>query len=274
MSAHLPDRISTADERGELFGVHIPELQLPLGEYRAAFRAAALQPDERYVELGSGHGHGLVLAAGEFGARALGIEYLEDAIATSRQRAADAGVADRVEVVRADLRRVDLRDADVVHLHLGPAFHDLLASRLEQALSPGARVVCAGWEVPGWRADPAAESTWPGGSVYRPADPAWHVSLASCGRDRDSGAVVAWLDVHADLADVTVTATTSDGSSLPVLLREQRLWRGQRVAVAIDDGGGSGGSVSTVRLELVADARDGRRCARGPGWQLAPEQRD
>ncbi|MCW2950165.1 MAG: hypothetical protein JWN41_1178 [Thermoleophilia bacterium] len=57
---------TTSDERGELFGVHIPELQLSNDEYRAGMRAAQLAPGEAYLELASGHGNGLVIAASDF----------------------------------------------------------------------------------------------------------------------------------------------------------------------------------------------------------------
>src|SRR5690606_17412357 len=99
---------TTAEERGELFGIHIPELQLSPDEYRAGFRCAGLQPEERYVELGSGHGNGLVIAAAEFRAHAHGVEYLPDAIDRARRAAEVAGVAEHVTIERADLRSADL----------------------------------------------------------------------------------------------------------------------------------------------------------------------
>lgn len=65
MSDDPRDPSTTAELRGELFGVHIPELQLSIADYRGGLAAAKLTADERYLELGSGHGRGLVLAAGE-----------------------------------------------------------------------------------------------------------------------------------------------------------------------------------------------------------------
>ena len=99
---------TTADERdGELFGVHIPELQLSTEEYRRGIAAADLRDGERYLELGSGHGMGLVIAAREFGAIAVGVEYLDEAIDRAREAADRAGIGERVELIRADLRRID-----------------------------------------------------------------------------------------------------------------------------------------------------------------------
>ena len=192
----MNDSTTTAELRDELFGVHIPELQLPQEEYRASFVAAGLGDGDSYVELGSGHGIGLLLAATEFGARTTGVEYLADAIERTRRAADRAGVADRVELVHEDLRRFDPGDADVVHMHLGPAFHDVIAARLERLLTPDTRVIAAGWRVPGWLHDQDAFDAWEGGYVYRPADPRMHATWG----ERGDGWVE--LHVHADLRDI------------------------------------------------------------------------
>lgn len=202
MSDDWRDPSTTAELRGELFGVHIPELQLSVDDYRDGLSAAQLAEDEHYLELGSGHGRGLVVATSEFGAHATGVEYLEDALARARRAADAAGVGDRVELLRDDLRRVDPTPFDVVHMHLGPAFHDVLAARLERLLSQHARVVAAGWKVPGWLPDPVAETRWEHGYVYRPADPRMQASWGEVGSTDE----LAWIElhVHADLDAIEV----------------------------------------------------------------------
>lgn len=160
----------------DLFGVHIPELQLELGDFREALAAASLQPGETYLELGCGHGRGLVMAASEFEARAIGVDYLPDALQRARRLATKAGV--EVELVQDDLMRYDPTDADVILVHLGPAFHDVLAPRLESMLTATTRVVACGWPVPGWLEQWDAFG-FPAGYLYRPGDPRqhgeWHV---------------------------------------------------------------------------------------------------
>src|SRR4051812_26316483 len=117
-----------------MFGVHIPELQLPDDAFRDAFRAAGLADGEVYLELGSGHGRGLVIANAEFGAEARGVEYVTDAIELAHAYARERGA--QIDVVRADLMTVDPSEADVLLLHLGAAFHDVLAPRLQGLLKP------------------------------------------------------------------------------------------------------------------------------------------
>jgi hypothetical protein len=246
------DPTTTAEARGELFGVHIPELQLPDEEYRSGLRAAALEPGETYVELGSGHGRGLRIAAAEFGAEAIGVEYLDDANARALETARRAGVADHVHVVRDDLRRYDPAHADVVHMHLGPAFHDVLAPRLERLLTAASRVVAAGWRVPGWLPLDTALDTWDGGYVYRPADPRMHATWGAT-HEVDGDELVHELNVHADLAALEVRV---DGSAGGARLSATRAGRGQSLLVAVPreyDGA----------LELWARCRAGRFTLRG-----------
>jgi SAM-dependent methyltransferase len=253
MSDTQRDSSTTAELRGELFGVHIPELQLPTQEYRAGLQAAGLRADERYLELGSGHGRGLVLAAEEFGAHATGVEYLEDAIERALRAARRAGVEQLVEVVREDLRRIDPTPFDVVHMHLGPAFHDVLAPRLERLLAQHARVVAAGWCVPGWLPDPAG-AAWDGGYVYRPADPRMQASWGEAGQTDE----LPWVElhVHADLTDLEPRIDGVPAGDRLALDRRVAA-RGTTVLVQRPAAG---------ELSVWARCRAGRLTQRGPAW--------
>jgi predicted O-methyltransferase YrrM len=268
MEAHMsevdpgPDALTTSDERGELFGVHIPELQLPAEEYRGGMRAAELAAGEHYLELGSGHGRGLVMAAVEFEADAHGIEYLEDAIERALRAAQKAGVADRVEITRDDLRRARVASADVVHMHLGPAFHDVLADRLERLLTPNARVIAAGWKVPGWQPLPDALAAWDGGYVYRPADPRWQATWGEPTEVEDGVRLVP-LNVHADLEAIEPRVTAGSGSATPaVAVSRARAGRGQELTIAV------AASSTPVELTVWARSRNGRFTQRGAVMRL------
>ncbi len=258
MSDGARDPSTTAELRGELFGVHIPELQLSVADYRAGLGAARLTEGERYLELGSGHGRGLVVAAAEFGADATGVEYLEDAIARARRTADKAGVAARVELLRDDLRRVDPTAYDVVHMHLGPAFHDVLAARMERLLAQHARVVAAGWKVPGWLADPVAAEQWESGYVYRPADPRMQASWGATGQTDE----LEWIDLHVH-ADLDAVEVRVDGAPAG--------------EIAIDRTHAARGTTLLVQrprfgeLAVWARCRAGRFTQRGPTWKTTEQ---
>ncbi len=247
-----------AERRGEQCGVHIPELQLSVADYRDGLAAAQLADGEQYLELGSGHGRGLVVAAKEFGAHATGVEYLEDAIERARRAADKAGVADRVELLRDDLRRVDLTSFDVVHMHLGPAFHDVLAARMERLLTQHARVVAAGWKVPGWMPDPVAAARWETGYVARPADPRMQASWGELGSTDE----LDWIElhVHADLDAIEVRVDSAP--ELTIALDRTRAARGTTVLVQRPASG---------ELAVWARCRAGRFTQRGPAWSDGQE---
>ncbi len=256
-----PETQTTADRDGTLFGVHIPEVQLDPAEYRAAFTVAQLQAGERYVELGSGHGHGVVMAAAEFGALACGIDYLEDALDRTRVEAGRRGVGQLVELERADVRTYDARNADVLYMHLGPAFHDVLAAQLESQLSPVSRVIAAGWKVPGWQPVPGTQEQWTTGYLYRPADPHLHCSWATPVRAPGDGGWLVELHVHADLSEIEIRPSGR--------VDRRTLLRGQSGLVWIPDAAGPS-------IEIWAHARDGRFTRRGPSFDTShwiPEQR-
>jgi SAM-dependent methyltransferase len=278
MAQVAEDPRSTADDRGELFGVHIPELQLADDEYRAAFKAAGLTQGERYLELGSGHGRGLIIAAAEFGAVAVGVEYLEDAIERTRRAAADAGVSERVQLVRDDLRRIAPQAANVVHMHLGPAFHELLAPRLERLLDSSTRVIAAGWKVAGWKPLQAALEAWDGGYVYCPADPTLHTTWQGDVRFLDApghrpglglalgSRVVLQLEAHAQLTQLELRLGGPGARSVRPALSTYEVERGQHLLVELERGMAPGGSADEpldVTIQLWGRSREGRITARG-----------
>lgn len=261
-----------------LFGVHIPELQLAVGDFREALAAASLQPGETYLELGCGHGRGLVVAAAEFGARAVGVDYLPEALQRAGKLAARSGV--EVELVHDDLMRVDPTDADVVLMHLGPAFHDVLAPRLEQLLTSTTRVVACGWPVPGWFEQWDAYD-FAAGYVYRPGDPRqhgeWHVPgmpvhstpgqpLPELRRDLGESEVVDALTFTAgvDLHDVELRQHSDSAQHLDVRTAAHTLGRGQSAIVEVrwPTRGNRDASVET-RIEIWARSRSGRFTQRG-----------
>lgn len=135
---------------GEVFGAHVPGLEIDTASLDAALTMCELTPGDRYLELGSGMGRGVIRAAHKFGADATGVELMPHAVEHTRKRAREIGCADRVHVLQRDLMQHDAAASDVVSLYLGPAFYDLLAPKLERELTPNARVVTFGWHVPGW----------------------------------------------------------------------------------------------------------------------------
>jgi SAM-dependent methyltransferase len=103
------------------------------------------------IDLGSGDGRN-VIAAAKRGARALGVEYNADLVALSRQRARDAGVAEKATFVQGDMYEADISKATVLALFLLPENLERLRDKC-LALPPGTRIVLNTFSIPGWEPD-------------------------------------------------------------------------------------------------------------------------
>ena len=79
---------------------------------------AGVTRDDVVVDLGSGDGRIVILAAQKYGARGVGIELDGKLVERSRQIAREAEVADRVTFSQGDLFAADLSSATVVTLFL------------------------------------------------------------------------------------------------------------------------------------------------------------
>ena len=109
---------------------------------------AGVRPDDVVYDLGSGDGRIVIAAAKQYGCRAVGYELDRELVKLSREKAAQAGVEDRVTFHQADLFTADLSEADVVALYLLPVQNKRLIPQLKR-LRAGARVVSHHHDVPG-----------------------------------------------------------------------------------------------------------------------------
>lgn len=118
---------------------------------RRMMKLAGLKSGELLYDLGSGDGTLLIIAAQEFGAHAIGVEIQRKLAIQSRSRIRDLGLEGLIKVVKGDLFKVDLGDADVVALYLTPWALRGLRLKLEKELKRGARVVVYKYPVDGWK---------------------------------------------------------------------------------------------------------------------------
>ena len=141
----------------------VPFVTTPLSVTEAMLKIANVQKGDFVIDLGSGDGRIVILAAKQFAARGLGVEIDPTLVAKSVVNAKEAGVAHLAEFRDEDLFKTDLSRATVVTMYLLPDVNILLRSKL-LALKPGTRVVSHDWDMGDWKPDaelrlPAPEKT-------------------------------------------------------------------------------------------------------------------
>jgi len=118
---------------------------------RKMMQIARLRRGEVFYDLGSGDGTLLIIAAKEFGARAVGVEIQNKLVAYSRRRVRNLGLKDKIEVIKGDFFKVNVSGADVLALYLTPWALDKLKFKLEKELRQGVRTVVYKYPMDGWK---------------------------------------------------------------------------------------------------------------------------
>ena len=117
---------------------------------RKALKLANLRPGEVLYDLGAGDGRVLLIAAREFGAKAVGIEVGPVQCALIWLRAVALGFGNQIQIRWANFYTADLSDADVVFVYATSKEVMKLASHLEKQLKHGARVASISADFPEW----------------------------------------------------------------------------------------------------------------------------
>jgi len=128
-----------------------PYVPSPPQVIRQMLTLAELKPREVFFDLGAGDGRAVIMAAKDFGARAVGVELREDLVKKALSTVYEQGLQDRVTIVNGDMFSVDLTSADVVFLYLTTSANEKIKPKLEAELKPGVRVVSHDYEIVGWK---------------------------------------------------------------------------------------------------------------------------
>jgi len=128
-----------------------PYVPSPPQVIRQMLILAQLKPREVFFDLGAGDGRAVIMAAKDFGARAVGVELREDLVKKALSTVYETGLQDRVTIVNGDMFNVDLTSADVVFLYLTTSANEKVKPKLETELKSGVRVVSHDYEIVGWK---------------------------------------------------------------------------------------------------------------------------
>ncbi len=131
----------------------VPFITTPEEVVERMLELAGTKADDVVVDLGSGDGRIVIMAAKKFGARGLGIELDQRLVDQSKDNARAAGVADRVAFVQGDVLTADISKASVVTVYLLPGLIGQLQQRFTSELRPGTRIVSHAFGMAGWAPD-------------------------------------------------------------------------------------------------------------------------
>lgn len=246
----------------------VPFVETPLPVVETMLEVADLTPEDTLYDLGSGDGRIPILAAGRYGAAAVGVEIQDSLVARSRRNARRAGVAERVRFIHGDLFETDLRPASVVTLYLLWSINIRLRPKLLRDLRPGSRIVSHQFRMGEWPADSVIQIPDHVAHVYTWVVPAdvegtWRLTTPE-GRDLT-------LEIDQKFQEARAVATSA-GTTVPVA---RVGLRGHRVEIVLGtgvegepDGRRLAGTVAGDRIEGGAageEAWTAVRVARGDG---------
>ena len=112
---------------------------------------AELKAGEVFFDLGCGDGRTVIMAAKDFGARAVGVELREDLVKRALSTIYEQSLQNRITIVNGDMFNVDLTSADVIFLYLTTSANEKIKPKLESELKHGVRIVSHDYEIVGWK---------------------------------------------------------------------------------------------------------------------------
>jgi SAM-dependent methyltransferase len=130
----------------------VPYVTTPEHVVNAMLSLAGVTARDVVLDLGSGDGRIVIMAAAKFGARGMGVEIDPALVALSNENASKAGVAERARFVEQDLFATDLGQASAITMYLLPDVNLKLRPELLK-LRPGTRIVSHDWDMGDWQPD-------------------------------------------------------------------------------------------------------------------------
>ncbi len=117
---------------------------------RKALELAKVNQDDVFVDLGSGDGRIIIMAAEDYGATAIGIEADPLRVLWSRRVIRKRGLEDKVTVIQGNFFSQNLSNATVVFVYQCEGVNRRLKSKLASELEPGTRLVSFSHPFDGW----------------------------------------------------------------------------------------------------------------------------
>ena len=130
-----------------------PYVPTPPTVVEAMLKLAGVGPADYVIDLGSGDGRIVLMAATKFNARGKGVDIDPDLVERANASARKLGVADRAKFEVRDVLKADIGRATVMTLYLLPGMMVSLQQKLLAELKPGTRIVSHDFTFDKWKPD-------------------------------------------------------------------------------------------------------------------------
>jgi cyclopropane fatty-acyl-phospholipid synthase-like methyltransferase len=141
-----------------------PYLPSPVSVVDAALDLAKFKPNEVFVDLGCGDGTVLIRAVERFGIFSVGLEIDGKLVKIAQMKAKASGLRNLIEIVHADLFKVDISRFNVVYAYPYPPVVGSLSEKISNECKRGSRILVHDYALKNLQ--PAKIVQIPGGACH------------------------------------------------------------------------------------------------------------
>ncbi|MEM3701011.1 MAG: methyltransferase domain-containing protein [Candidatus Bathyarchaeia archaeon] len=141
-----------------------PYLPSPISVVDAALDLAEFKPNEVFVDLGCGDGTVLIRAAERFGIFTVGFEIDSKLVKIAKIKAKTSGLKNLIEIVHADLFKIDISKFNVIYVYPYPPIVVSLSDKIAKECKDGSRILVHDYALKNFQ--PAKKVQIPGGLLH------------------------------------------------------------------------------------------------------------
>ncbi len=151
--------------QGRRFGPYVPSNMKML---RRALQELSLTSSDRFIDIGSGDGRAVIVAAKQFGLRADGIEIAPVLCWWAMMRTWLAGVRSKTQIICGDLYQLDLSNYSIIYIFGLPTnIQTKVYEKLQHECKSGTYIISYSFSLPQQQPIKVLQDRWRKIMVYR-----------------------------------------------------------------------------------------------------------
>lgn len=151
--------------QGRRFGPYVPSNMKML---RRALQELPLTASDRFIDIGSGDGRAVIVAAKQFGLRADGIEIAPALCWWATMRTWLAGVRSKTKIICGDLYQLDLNNYSIIYIFGLPTnIQTKVYEKLQHECRPGTYIISYSFSLPQQQPIKVLQDRWRKIMIYQ-----------------------------------------------------------------------------------------------------------